>query len=97
MSTSSSSATISHFGVGAGSSTANRPSIPALRLDFKRGAVSGLQIGDSIAKALTYIQMNFQVFGRLEIVASLDDLTQPIHIILTESGEFPLTLLHLLQ
>ncbi len=49
--------------------------------------MGGIAIGDSIAKVLTYIQMHVQLFGKIEIVASKDDLRQPLFIMLSETGK----------
>ena len=49
--------------------------------------MGGIAIGDSIAKVLTYIQMHVQLFGKMEIVASKDDLNQPLFIMLPETGK----------
>jgi hypothetical protein len=65
-------------------------SVPShtLKVDFKKGQVSGLQIGDKIAKVLAYVQMHVQVFGRIELVApsKSKELDTPLFIVLPESG-----------
>ena len=63
-----------------------------LKLDIKKGQVGGLELGESIGRVLTYIQMNVQTYGRIEIVNAKDDAKQPLFIILPDSGNStPLT------
>ena len=47
---------------------------PLLKIDYRRGLVSGLVIGDTISKVLTYVQLNVEYFGRMEIVAAKEEL-----------------------
>ena len=60
-----------------------------MKLDLKKGLLGGIQIGDSIAKTLTYVQMHVQVFGRIEVIASsrIADLDKPLYIVLPEIGK----------
>lgn len=60
-----------------------------IKIDPKKGQVSGITIGDSISKILSYIQMNVQIYGKIEIVSSKEDAKQPTFIILPDSGIYP--------
>lgn len=70
------------------SSAASGSVIKALKIDTRKGSVGGFELNDSIARVLTYIQMNVQVYGRIELIASKEDLRQPLFILLPDSGRF---------
>ena len=41
----------------------------AIKLDHKKGQIGGLEIGDSVNKVMAHIQLNVQVFGKIEIIS----------------------------
>eukprot|EP00347_Sterkiella_histriomuscorum_P009332 403341615 len=57
-----------------------------LKIDHKKAQIGQLKIGDSISKILSYIQLNVQIFGKIEIISTKGDACQPIFIIMVDSG-----------
>lgn len=72
-----SAANISSASMGASSNfnhLAAAPTIKALKLDPVKGSAGGLELEENLNKVLSYIQMNVQIYGKIEIVASKEDL-----------------------
>ena len=61
-------------------------SAPLLKLDPSKGQLGGLMLGDTISRALSVIQMQVHTFGKVDIVASKEDLSIPLFIILQDAG-----------
>ena len=58
-----------------------------IKIDPLKGSFGGVQLGDSINKVLSYIQLNSQIFGKIEIISQKDDGTYPVFVILPDSGK----------
>jgi hypothetical protein len=58
----------------------------SIKIDPKKGSIGGLVLGEPIAKILAYIQLNIQLYGRIEIISTKEDAKNPIFICLPDSG-----------
>ena len=58
-----------------------------MRLDPFKARLGDIYLGDSISKVLTYLQNNFQIYGRIEFLASKTDIKQPLFLALPDSGK----------
>mmetsp|Transcript_40299 Transcript_40299/g.38769 ORF Transcript_40299/g.38769 Transcript_40299/m.38769 type:complete len:217 (-) Transcript_40299:694-1344(-) len=57
-----------------------------IKIVEKKGLPGYFELGDSISKVLVLVQKNSHIFGRIEIIASKQDLRHPLFLVLPDAG-----------
>lgn len=59
----------------------------AFKIDKKRGILNAFELGDSISRILSYVQINFLIYGKIEIINVKENAENPIFLVLPETGK----------